>query len=238
MKNKPHPRWVQSGLNSEIEKWHSRSQARVVGSGTDASDSSSSSASPSPKLGEPSSDGGNSALPSSMPAPPYALPSSRLTDATYTSHVHTPYHSTSSPASALSSTIATPTDEFAASSPIIAEDHHGFAGDFDFSSMFMSHPDLIAYNEGFSQADYTRPRLHPVSIPQHSKACPTGHQNVSPQEDRHCGCLNELSSYNAILELSLRLRKAADILSRSATHRMGARCLLNQQVAELDTFAA
>jgi hypothetical protein len=245
MKNKPHPRWVQSGPNSEIEKWHSRSQARTVEGGMDACGSGSSSSSLSPRLPESSSDGGSlSAQPLCVPVSPYAFPSAELTyasaDATlnpHPPHVHTPYHSSSSPASALSSSIATPTDEFPTSPPSIAADHHGLAGDFDFSSMFMSYPDLISYSEGLSHLDHPRPRLQPVSIPQHHKACSTGHQNAAPHGDRHCGCLHEPSSYNAVLELSLRLRKAADILSRSATHRMGARCPLNQQVAALDTFA-
>jgi hypothetical protein len=195
-------------------------------------------------LAESSPDTGSSpGQQSCIPPPPYVFSSSELTytsaDAPLNSnppHLRNTYHSAPSPISDLSSTVATPTDEFPACSPIIAGDQHGFASDFDFSSMFMSYPDLISYNEGFSHTERPRPRLPTISIPQYNKPCATAHQSA-PEEDKHCGCLNEPSSYSAVLELSLRLRRAADHLSRSGNHRMGARCQLHQRVTELDTFA-
>ncbi|KAF7356344.1 hypothetical protein MVEN_00966700 [Mycena venus] len=53
----------------------------------------------------------------------------------------------------------------------------------------------------------------------------------------NCGCLNESSCYNAVLELSLRLRKAADVLSRSPSHASHTDCALNTHISELDNFA-
>ncbi|KAI0930417.1 hypothetical protein AcV5_007140 [Taiwanofungus camphoratus] len=53
----------------------------------------------------------------------------------------------------------------------------------------------------------------------------------------HCGCLNDPANYNVILELSLRLRKAADILGRSFKHGSSASsCALNRRIVELDRF--
>ncbi|TRM69912.1 hypothetical protein BD626DRAFT_20387 [Schizophyllum amplum] len=51
----------------------------------------------------------------------------------------------------------------------------------------------------------------------------------------HCGCLHDSATYGAILELSLRLRKAAEVLSRS--HTSQGVCRLHQRVAELDSMA-
>ncbi|KAJ7117600.1 hypothetical protein C8R44DRAFT_673971 [Mycena epipterygia] len=50
----------------------------------------------------------------------------------------------------------------------------------------------------------------------------------------HCGCLNEAACYTTVLELSLRLRKAADVLARSPSHSNNSTCALNAQIAELD----
>ncbi|PCH43656.1 hypothetical protein WOLCODRAFT_90423 [Wolfiporia cocos MD-104 SS10] len=55
----------------------------------------------------------------------------------------------------------------------------------------------------------------------------------------HCGCLHDPANYNVVLELSLRLRKAADILSRSLKHGSGSGCCaITQNIAELDRFAS
>jgi hypothetical protein len=53
----------------------------------------------------------------------------------------------------------------------------------------------------------------------------------------NCGCLNEAACYNAVLELSLRLRKAADVLARSPSHSSYPGCALNTHISDLDTFA-
>jgi hypothetical protein len=51
-----------------------------------------------------------------------------------------------------------------------------------------------------------------------------------------CPCIMEPPSYHALLELSLRLRRAADIISLSAHHLGGTSCFLLQRIIEVDTL--
>ncbi|KAJ7108874.1 hypothetical protein C8R43DRAFT_185709 [Mycena crocata] len=53
----------------------------------------------------------------------------------------------------------------------------------------------------------------------------------------NCDCLNESACYNAVLELSLRLRRAADVLARSPSHLTNSDCALNTHISDLDSFA-
>jgi len=53
-----------------------------------------------------------------------------------------------------------------------------------------------------------------------------------------CGCLHEVACYNIILELSFRLRRAVDVLARSASHQLGQTCHLHQRIFELDAMTA
>ncbi|KAJ7625559.1 hypothetical protein FB45DRAFT_68917 [Roridomyces roridus] len=53
----------------------------------------------------------------------------------------------------------------------------------------------------------------------------------------NCGCVNDNACYNAVLELSLRLRRAADVLSRSPSHSSNLDCKLNSQISDLDILA-
>jgi hypothetical protein len=62
--------------------------------------------------------------------------------------------------------------------------------------------------------------------------CLFGHQTPLGE----CGCLTEAANYYAVLELSLRLRRAADILSRYPLHSEGSTCLLKQRIADLDVL--
>jgi len=114
----------------------------------------------------------------------------------------------------------------------VAGDHH-LTNDIDLASLFMTYPDLLAYDEGSGRVDH----VFPAS---------THSQYVDPRPmkyhhgqflDGRCDCLNEAASYNVVLELSLRLRKAADILSCSANHRFNNGCPLNQRIVDLDAFA-
>jgi|SRR6267142_981441 len=65
-----------------------------------------------------------------------------------------------------------------------------------------------------------------------TNTCLFGHQ--SPLGE--CGCLTEAANYYAVLELSLRLRRAADVLSRYPLHSEGSTCLLKQRIADLDVL--
>ncbi|KAJ7622897.1 hypothetical protein DFH06DRAFT_760176 [Mycena polygramma] len=53
----------------------------------------------------------------------------------------------------------------------------------------------------------------------------------------NCGCMTESACYNTVLELSLRLRKAADVLARSPSHSSHSDCPLNNHISDLDSFA-
>ncbi|KAJ8076543.1 hypothetical protein PM082_000966 [Marasmius tenuissimus] len=70
---------------------------------------------------------------------------------------------------------------------------------------------------------------------------PNSLHDDSVMDGRHsgrCSCLTEPDSYNTLLELSLRLRKAAQVMAQSRSHRMGSSCTLLQRIAELDTYTS
>lgn len=57
-----------------------------------------------------------------------------------------------------------------------------------------------------------------------------------PDRLGHCGCANETSSYIVLLELSLRLRKASEVVGQHFKHFPGSTCSLNQKITEFDKF--
>ena len=61
-------------------------------------------------------------------------------------------------------------------------------------------------------------------------------QNAQMMCTNQCGCLHEIACYNVLLELSFRLRRAVDVLARSASHQLGQTCHLHQRIFELDTI--
>jgi hypothetical protein len=124
-----------------------------------------------------------------------------------------------SPPSASSTDIVTPTDEHPQMRITVAGNQH-LTDDIDLASLFMLFPDLLACDEGPGHVD-------PRSMKYH-------HEQFL---DGHCGCLNEVTNYNIVLELSLRLRKAADVLSHSANHHFNNGCPLNQRIVDVDAFA-
>lgn len=239
MKNKPHPRWVGSGANAEIDKWHSRSKSAATES-TEGSESYNCGPSlPSPAV-QLSVDGAAGEAVTTAPPPLSIVPAlsdttlagiprSLINDANPGLTSLSTYYNIPSPFEPLSPALVTPTDKFSPSVGIVG-DQQPITTDFDIASIFMAYPDLIS-------ADDTG--VHHTSkhqVPDHAKVCPTRHYVTLQPEDEHCGCLNEPSSYQAVLELSLRLRKAADLLSRSAYHCMGTPCMLNERISELDAF--
>lgn len=53
----------------------------------------------------------------------------------------------------------------------------------------------------------------------------------------HCGCLGDANSYNVVLELSLRLRRAAETLAHySKHHAASTNCQIHQRIADLDRY--
>ncbi|KAJ7626560.1 hypothetical protein DFH06DRAFT_1227987 [Mycena polygramma] len=53
----------------------------------------------------------------------------------------------------------------------------------------------------------------------------------------NCSCMTESACYNAVLELSMRLGNATDVLARSPSHSNSSDCALNNHIFDLDTFA-
>jgi hypothetical protein len=128
----------------------------------------------------------------------------------------------------------TPLNEYSQTQVMVAGNQQ-LSGDFDLASIFMSYPGLMGCDEGMRHVQ-DRPIRTDVVNERHDDPCLTRH-NHGRFIDGHCGCLNEVASYNVVLELSLRLRKAADVLSRSMNHRFSSGCLLDQRIAELDALA-
>ncbi len=110
------------------------------------------------------------------------------------------------------SPIATPIDEFSCSPVAI-----GSSDGLDLVSMFMSYPDMIPTDDALARQNL---------------------DHLQKINSGHCGCLHEGANYRALLELSLRLRKAADVLARSPRHHPGSSCSLQRRVSELDAHAS
>lgn len=66
-------------------------------------------------------------------------------------------------------------------------------------------------------------------------SCLLGHD--SSHMDGHCGCLSDSGSYNVVLELSLRLRRAAETLNQFPKHRTPSSCPIHQRISDLDRCA-
>ena len=82
-------------------------------------------------------------------------------------------------------------------------------------------------------ADIFDSTLHDLTRDKDSRnICLSGPQ-TQPGE---CGCLSEAANYYAVLELSVRLRRVAEVLNRHPPHGEGSMCLLRQRIADLDDF--
>ncbi|KAI9569617.1 hypothetical protein HD554DRAFT_2204380 [Boletus coccyginus] len=241
LKNKPHPRWAKPGTSpsEEFKKCHTPVQSRSASEKSVVESRHQSDLShPSTTISNADSDKTSpdkqtpclldetlqpDYLPSSF-SPLYTESSVPLSTLPYSPHfdIH-------SPPSVPSTGIVTPAEEHPQMQISVAGDHH-LTNDIDLASLFMTYPDLLACDEGSGQVDQANTHgqhVDPRSIKYH-------HGQFL---DGHCDCLNEAASYNVVLELSLRLRKAADILSCSANHRFNNGCPLNQRIVDLDVFA-
>jgi len=215
LKNKPHPRWVQASNSGE--KWHARLHPPVGGE-----DEIYPSNAPSPSDSSSSSETGHSG-PSLTCLPIHAKSEAGRFPITINLQPYTGCPQQYSPLyqeSALSTPsppgLLTPTDEY----PLT---HVGVAGmdsltlpqDYDLASMLLTYPSVMGCaNNSLGSSVFDK------------------------EHGSHCGCLREPSNYHVMLELSLRLRKASDVLSRSPIHRLGGYhfCLLHQTISNLDNF--
>ncbi|KAF8893802.1 hypothetical protein BD779DRAFT_1641247 [Infundibulicybe gibba] len=227
LKNKPHPRWVQSNNvpGEEYDKWHSRSHPRESEALPEQSSTNppSPSASPSEKSDTgPTSSASTRASSVSRTSNVYPASISMPPENLRPSLPPQPVYWSPSPQSTPSPSIMTPTEEYSQSHFTIASSTD-VSQDYDLNSMFLGYPGLL----GCDDMNY-------------NTLSKGGHPDEScfmKANGGHCGCLHEPTTYNVVLELSLRLRKAADILARSASHSMSPSCLLNQRIADLDAFA-
>ncbi|KAG1848711.1 hypothetical protein DFJ58DRAFT_906726 [Suillus subalutaceus] len=238
LKNKSHPRWVQAGSTPEVEfeRCHTRSQSdsaveqQQTEQQTKTKSTSSSSASPSRTTCSTSSPRDESHPSPQLPSPSHPRPALTFpqpADLPNTSASYFPHFSNISSPLSTPSPIMTPTDEYAQTQALVVGEQP-LAGEFDLASIFMSFPGLIGCEDNLG---------HNVITGYLDDTCQSNHCHDTSAHG-HCGCLTEESSYNVVLELSLRLRKAADILSRSAYHHLGSNnCALNQRIMELDGFA-
>lgn len=243
LKNKPHPRWVKSGSSpgEEFEKCHALARSRSVSevSAIDPQHQPDPSQSPSKNLDADSNEGSLNKQTSTLlePIQPDYFSSSFSPPPTGSSAPlatlsYSPYLDIQSPLSASSTGIVTPTEEHSQIQVAIAGDQP-LSDDLDFASLFMSYPNILPCDEGTGQVDRGL-RVNPHGQHVDPRSMKYNHGQFL---DGHCGCLSEAASYNVVLELSLRLRKAADILSHAANHRFNNGCPLNQKIMNLDTFA-
>lgn len=120
-----------------------------------------------------------------------------------------------SPLESPSPGLMTPTDEIPFVPAGIAG--QGAAQDYDLTSMVWDYPGIMGLNDN---------AFTPMGDSRAIKHNPT---NV-------CACIHEPASYNTMLELSIRLRKASDILGQSSIHHHAGPCHLHQRISELDSY--
>ncbi|TFK54433.1 hypothetical protein OE88DRAFT_1194961 [Heliocybe sulcata] len=253
LKNKPHPRWAHPGDGPE--RWHSR--ARLADSCDKDGASTDDQANTPSSFGafEPWSDDQEPYLLGEdgnvlLQAPPGSNSSRTQALSQYTD-LYGAHGANDSPGSCPSS-IDTPST-FNAQSPAVTT-----PGEESFQPQITI---ALAGDQQQSDGQYTAPlpgtylpsagmdeglfgellesMLRP-DIYKESRACdqcshpPQG----SHRAGGHCGCMTEPVSYSVALELTLRLRKAANLLGRSGRHTSSSDCLLYRLVTELDAYVA
>jgi hypothetical protein len=246
MKNKPHPRWIQPANNTrdELENWRSRSHAgNRDGDSWQSETAPSPSSSPRRTVASVSNLRGSPSTTHSSQFPPTAQPSGDIPPQFQSSdHVDAHYtpsppecFNNPSPLSAPSSTVMTPTNDAQPPAVDVIGDPHDVSRNFDLESILMTYPGMPRYDQDIQ--DFLEGLPPPYHPNEKSKESFPTKQHLHPATEAHCGCLHETSSYTAVLELSLRLRKASEILSRSANHGvLGSSCFLNRRIGDLDAI--
>ncbi|OCH92278.1 hypothetical protein OBBRIDRAFT_459493 [Obba rivulosa] len=221
LKNKPHPRWVSSGSSP-----------------VDASEKSPSNCVS--KAQSPNQT--NSGLPQlKITLPPDSDDAPHLSERSPGITLNgSPYFDSMSSSSSSCSGLSTPSPMSAPSplslSPLrTAADHSGTSSDCDLISLFsLCHTDQGGADSGVFDNFFDN--FVPSDVDQGTDAARLLENRCS---DEHCGCLNDPANYSAVLELSLRLRKAAFILGQYPKHTAGpSHCALSNSISELDRFAS
>ncbi|EMD37379.1 hypothetical protein CERSUDRAFT_94391 [Gelatoporia subvermispora B] len=224
LKNKPHPRWVNSSGTASTDP-------------SDKSPSNCASKSHSPRDTHPGLPQLKITLPpdsdDSQPpelSPSFALNGSPFLDCGSSSSSRSGF-STPSPLS-----VPSPLSPLSPSPIRTAADHsNGMSPDCDLISLFS-----ICQTEqcGTESGVFDQFFDSFASADADQAAVETSHLIEHGCDVEHCGCLSDPASYGAVLELSLRLRKAASILGRHARHAGPSHCALNQSISELDRFTS
>jgi len=208
MKKKPHPKWVQiiSKSPEELERGPSGTYSPI----TNEKGQASASGGPSP----------SSPLSESEPEVSLSDSCSLLMAHTYPSVIcldEIDGHKTSSPVQ------NTPLPGLGTVAGVFPSQSDVFSGYDLVSELNLSCPGSTEYSPFTS--------LSPVN-----KGSVPMDQDAQKMCVNQCGCLHEVACYNILLELSFRLRRAVDVLTRSASHQLGQTCHLHQRISELDTI--
>ncbi|KAF8806386.1 hypothetical protein BYT27DRAFT_7339039 [Phlegmacium glaucopus] len=215
LKNKPHPRWAQASNSGE--KCHTRLHPPVGGEREMCPSNA-------PSLPDSSSSSEKGCShPSLTCVPTYAKADAGIFPATIDFQAHTGcphpdshYYQGSDLGTPSPPSLLTPTDEYPLTQVGVADiGSLTLPQDYDFGSMFLTYPSTMGYADNSLRSGV-----------------------FDKEHGSHCGCLREQSNYHVMLELSLRLRKASDFLSRSPIHRLGGfhSCLIHQTISNLDNF--
>ncbi|KAL1939901.1 hypothetical protein VTO73DRAFT_9601 [Trametes versicolor] len=212
LKNKPHPRWAQPGS----------APANCPSPASLLADESGAATSPSA--------GGHS--PGYFAIPPRSPTTRERTPISPSATLEAPAGPSAGP-SAFGPPSPLNTPSPAAHSPTDPYSCHGgdalssmLAAEYDLSSLLSSSP---ASAQGGVADGYLNDMLE--SLLSAPEPCPSGHGH-----DDHCGCLNDHTSYSTVLELSLRLRRAVEILSRYTKHGAQSDCKVHRRISDLDRF--
>ncbi|TCD69807.1 hypothetical protein EIP91_006120 [Steccherinum ochraceum] len=108
------------------------------------------------------------------------------------------------------------------------QDHLGHAAGYDFASFLSS-----CYNDQPGMDGIFNGILSPEDL---ALADPYLTEHMKHGISGHCGCLGDLKSYSVVLDLSLRLRRAAEILGLSPKHLNASECSIHQRIAAMDRF--
>ncbi|KAI0704993.1 hypothetical protein C8T65DRAFT_740975 [Cerioporus squamosus] len=206
LKNKPHPRWAQSGQSASDDS----NEHADTGNDLGRAGSSKASASASPPPMSPRTRRVSTSPPSAAallePQPHSSSPSA---------------FGSPSPLNTPSPIPQSPTDIYGADAV-----NSLLNSDYDFSSLLAPYSSPSA--AGVDDALFGD-MLDPLGTPT-TEGC------ANHLYDEHCGCLQDHTSYSTVLELSLRLRRATEILSRYAKHNARSDCKVHKGISELDRF--
>lgn len=218
LKNKPHPRWAQTPPTQlGHEKWHMRAKSSRRGS-------------------EERDDAGSMRVANHHSIKRNGSPSS-LASSSSPSMSHSDDVALMARLTSSSSGATTPASEFMDDSPIATEPSQrpGATIDFDLTALLsaaqpssLSEPPYFGFEPPYAHSDH---RAHPSPL---ASTPSLDHEHVHGES--HCGCLSNIPEYHAMLELSLRLRKAADTLRRSTRHRSHSDCALLSRISTWDSM--